>query len=70
MDKMAIGKNIHGWLLINGVTQKKLAEEIHVTQATMSRWMNGERNPSVYALYRVAKYLGATMEELMEGIEG
>lgn len=70
MNNMAIGKNIHRRLLINGVTQKKLAEEIHVTQVTMSRWINGERNPSVYGLYRIAKYLGVTMEELMEGIEG
>lgn len=70
MDKRAVGNNIHRLLKINGITQKRLAEELGVTVATASRWVSGERLPSVYALYRASKYLGVTMETLVEGIEG
>ena len=70
MNKEAVGNNIRRRLRINGITQKELTKELHVTEATVSRWVTGERQPSVYALYRMARFLGATMEELMEGVDG
>ena len=42
---------------------------INVTEATMSRWISGKRQPTAYGLYRVAKVFRVDMESLMEGIE-
>ena len=69
MDREAIGNNIKTELQKCGKTQKDLAEEINVTEATMSRWISGKRQPTAYGLYRVAKVFRVDMESLMEGIE-
>lgn len=42
---------------------------IGVTHATMSRWINGVRQPTAYGLYRLARLFHCSMEELMEGVE-
>ena len=69
MNREAIGNNIKAELKKCGKTQKELAEEINVTEVTMSRWISGKRQPTVYGLYRIAKVLCVNMESLMEGVE-
>ena len=69
MNKTAIGRNIYVQLLKHDMTQRDLATRINVTEVTMSRWINGLRQPTAYGLYRIAKVFRVSMEDLMEGIE-
>lgn len=69
MNKYAIGNNIYALLKQKKMTQTKLAALIGSHQDTLSRWMTGQRQPSSYALYRISKVLGVTMEDLMVGVD-
>lgn len=69
MNKYAIGENIYKLLKHSKMTQHELAARIHVPDPTLSKWMTGQRQPSSYALLRISRELGVTMEQLMEGIE-
>lgn len=68
MNTSAVGENIRSCLEAHGIAQRELAETIGVTEATMSRWLNGERQPSAYALLKISKVFGTTMESLMAGV--
>lgn len=52
-----------------GMTQKQLADELHVTPQAVSRWENGEVEPSVSAIGEMAKIFDVTYDELMRGKE-
>ena len=69
MNKYAIGNNISALLKQKKMTQHELAARIGSHQDTLSRWMTGQRQPSSYALYRISKVLGVTMEDLMAGVD-
>jgi transcriptional regulator with XRE-family HTH domain len=69
MNRYAISKNILRYLNRYGMTQVQLAEKIGVNPVTMSRWMNGVRPPTVYALKRIARALGCTIDDLVVGLE-
>ena len=69
MNRYAIGENIYRILKERHMTQKELAARIGVHDTTLSKWMTGQRQPSAYALLRISRVLGVTMESLMEGIE-
>ena len=69
MNRYAISDNILKLLKDKHMTQHALAARIGVHDPTLSKWMTGQRQPSSYALYRISKVLGVTMEDLMEGID-
>ena len=69
MNRYAIGENIYKMLKHRKMTQHDLAVAIGSHDATVSKWMSGQRQPSSYALLRISRELGVTMEELMEGID-
>lgn len=46
-----------------------IAQKMHVTPKTIRKWMSGEREPKAYALYRLSKLFGCTMEDLCAGLE-
>ena len=47
-------------LRLKKMSQKDLAEKLGVTEVTVSRWLNGERDPSIETLNRIAEALGTT----------
>ena len=47
------------------VSQKYLAEQIGVTEVTMSRYINGQRMPKAPVLSKIAEALGVTIDWLM-----
>lgn len=47
------------------MTQKKLAETIGVTEASMSRYMHKGRTPRIETLHAMAEILGTTVSELI-----
>lgn len=69
MNRYAISKNILRYLERYDMTQVQLAEKIGVNPVTMSRWMNGVRTPTVYAMKRIARALGCTIDDLVVGLE-
>lgn len=69
MNRYAIGNNIYRLLKQRRMTQHELAARIQSHDDTVSRWMTGQRQPSAYALLRISRVLGVTMESLMEGVD-
>ena len=69
MNRYAISGNILKLLKDKHMTQHELAARIGVHDPTLSKWMTGQRQPSAYALLRISRVLGVTMEMLMDGIE-
>ena len=69
MNRYAIGDNIARYLVRKGWSQRRLAEEIGITEVTLSRYMSGTRQPTVYSLLRISRAFGCTMEDLTVGLE-
>lgn len=69
MNRYALGNNIVSRLEEIGMTQYRLAAKLGINQGTLSKWVNGLREPKASALYQMSKILGVTMEELMEGTD-
>lgn len=64
MDTKAVGRNIRFLLRGMGISESDFANKIHVDERTLERWLDGERQITVYALKRCADCLGVTMELL------
>ena len=45
-----------------GMPQKQLADEINVSYVTVSRWMNGTRQPTIDHVEMMADVLGVTID--------
>lgn len=69
MNKYAVGENIYKMLKHRKMTQHDLAVKIGSHDATMSKWITGQRQPPAYALLRISRVLGVSMEFLMAGVE-
>ena len=63
----AIGNNIRARLSEAHMTQRELARRARVTEAAISRYVMGEREPRARTLARIAHALGCTCDELLEG---
>jgi DNA-binding XRE family transcriptional regulator len=48
-----------------GMTQKQLAEALHVDTNTVARWERGVILPKVDRLQEIASYFGVTIDELV-----
>ena len=51
------------------ISQKELAEEIDVSQASIGYWERGQRTPSIDAVQKIAKYFNVTTDYLL-GLTG
>lgn len=61
-----LGANLRKNIPLTGKTQMELCEELGITRAMMSRYICGKATPSATKLYRIAKAIGCTMEELFD----
>ena len=52
-----------------GLTQAEVAESLGVTQAVVAQYELGARVPNIKTAVTLAKLLGTTCEELVEGIK-
>lgn len=48
-----------------GMTQKQLAKNVGVTDVTISRYENGEREPSFTEFIKLCEVLGMKVEDFM-----
>jgi transcriptional regulator with XRE-family HTH domain len=60
-----IGKTIKGIREEKGVTQQQIAELIHMHRSNYSKVESGERELSIEAISKIAKYFAMTIDELV-----
>ena len=66
---MSLGENIKVLMEHNGYTQRQLAMRSCCTEASISRYVNNERTPSLKILKRLAIALGVTVDDLLKESE-
>lgn len=66
----AIGDNIIDACKRQHMTMSTLAADVGVPYTTMGYWCRGLSTVPAYQLYLIAKRLGVTVEQLMEGCDG
>lgn len=69
MDNIQIGRLIYDKRKELGLTQAELAERLQITNKAVSKWENGDGMPDVNLLTPLAKELGLTVDELLNGEE-
>ena len=69
MMDMTIGKRIALLRKEKGLTQEELASHMGVSPQAVSKWENDQTCPDISALPKLARLLGVTVHELLEGKE-
>ena len=67
MDPIKTGRLIRQLRTQAGLTQRALAERLHVTDKTVSKWETGGGCPDISLLGEVGNVLGVSMETLLGG---
>lgn len=67
MDQIKIGKFISDMRKQQGLTQKQLAEQLNVTDKTISKWETGYRLPDASILPELSFVLKVDINELLAG---
>ena len=67
MDRKSIGSFIAALRKAKGMTQKDLAELLHVSDKTVSRWETGDGTPDLALIPVLAEIFGVTCDELLRG---
>lgn len=69
MDQAKIGKFISDMRKKQGLTQKQLADQLNVTDKTVSKWETGYRLPDASLLLELSSALEVDINELLAGEE-
>ena len=69
MNIRATGDNIYRLMRSRNRTETWLARQLNVEPETVMNWLNGKRQPTVYAVYRISKLFNVSMETIVEGID-
>ena len=64
-----VGEQIKKWRLLRNLNQEELAEKLHTTKQTISRYEKGERKANQEVLYELAKLLGVSVSEFFPPLE-
>lgn len=67
MDNIKTGKLIAELRKSKGLTQQQLAEQLNLSNKTISKWENGSGSPDVSNLPVLADVLEVTVDELLRG---
>lgn len=62
-----IAENICSEMEARGIDKLQLVMDLGYKPETIERWLSGDRCVTAYGLFRIARYLGCTMEHLMDG---
>lgn len=62
---MEFGKNLKRLRKVKNISQQRIAQEIGVSQRTVSHYEKGESEPSLICLCKIAAFLGVTTDELL-----
>ncbi|MBQ9728152.1 MAG: helix-turn-helix transcriptional regulator [Clostridia bacterium] len=67
MEKNTIGSFIAALRRAKGMTQRELAEQLFVSDKTVSRWERNESEPELSLIPMIADIFGVTSDELLRG---
>lgn len=67
MDSAKIGAVLCALRKEQGLTQRELAEMLHVSSKTVSKWERGQGIPDVSVLECLAEVLNVTVEQILSG---
>ena len=62
--KSTVAKNITELRIINNMTQAELAEKLHYSDKTVSKWERGESTPDISVLVEIADLFGVSLDHL------
>lgn len=65
LDFDAFRRNLSAMIASKDIMYKELAQAVGTTKVTISRYVNGTRNPEIEYVYRIAKYFGVTMDFML-----
>lgn len=63
---MSIGHKIKTLRKQAGLSQKELAERLHVYQKDISRWENNEGTPTLESFIKICRELHASADDILE----
>ena len=66
LNKEEIGKRIAFYRKERNITQKDLADFLHISYQAVSKWELGKSLPTVEMLYEISRLLGVTVDELLD----
>lgn len=66
MDNLGFGKNLYNLRKSEGLSQKQLANELGVTDKSVSKWENEESYPSVFQLINLSKLFNIKIDDLFK----
>ncbi len=70
MKKNTLSERLKKVRMEKGVTQKVFAEALNVSSSAVSKWENGQNEPDIETLLKIANYYGISIKELIEGSPG
>lgn len=70
MDYKKIGNFIAQERKVKKLTQTKLAEQLYVSEKTISKWENGNGIPDTNSLVKLGEIFGVSLNELLNGERG
>ena len=65
---MRVGENIETMMELKGISRRELAQATNLSEASISRYINGEREPKMVSLSAIAKALSVSVDDLL-GVE-
>ena len=67
MDQQKIGEFLKTLRKERNITQEQLAEEMHVSRRTVSRWETGSNMPDLDILIDISEYYDVDLKEILNG---
>lgn len=67
MDQFKIGSFLKELRKEKGLTQEKLAEQLNVSNRTISRWETGSNMPDISMLVEIADFFNVSIPEIIDG---
>lgn len=64
---MTLGQKLKELRSLKGLTQKELADQLHVSFQTVSKWENGENEPDIATLKELAGIFSCSVDYLISG---
>lgn len=61
--------NLKKLMIEREMTAADIARKTGMTQATLSRYINGKRTPNINSVIKIAKALNVPIELLMKGVD-
>lgn len=64
---MRIGEQLQNQRKLNGMSQDELADELHISRQSISKWENGKSLPSFSNVVAISDLFDISLDELIKG---